>query len=627
MYILGISAYYHDSAATIIKDDEIIFAAQEERFSRIKQDKNFPKESIKGCLKEANISLLDLDYIVFYDKPFIKFERLLETYLAEAPFGIKSFLISIPTWLKQKLFLKKTLLQNFEDLFSDINSKISQKQMNAFRKSTLKKIMFSEHHQSHASSAFYPSPFNESCIITIDGVGEWTTTSIAYGKNNKIEFLEELHFPHSIGLLYSAFTYYLGFKINSGEYKIMGLAPYGKPEFLDLIKEYLIDIKNDGSFRLNMNYFNFTRGLAMTNEKFHQLFGAKPRNPESKLTQREMNLAASIQKITEEIILKLAKHAKKITGSSNLCMAGGVALNCVSNGKILNENIFENIWIQPAAGDAGGSLGAAYALYYQELDQKRIVDISKDKMNGSFLGPKFSNQEIEAYLSRINAVYSYIHDENELVNIVSSELINNKIVGWHYGRMEFGPRALGSRSILGDPRNKNMQSNMNLKIKYRESFRPFAPSILKEKKSDWFEININSPYMLFTAQVKAEKCYPMKYSDEKLFGIQKLLIPRSEIPAVTHIDYSARLQTVDIETNPRYYKLISKFSEKTNCPCLVNTSFNIRGEPIVCTPEDSFRCFMHTEIDVLVINNFILYKDKQPVLEQDDYLTKYSLND
>lgn len=616
MYILGISAFYHDSAATLIKNDEIIAAVQEERFSRIKQDESFPKESIKYCLNEAGITLDDLDYISFYDKPFIKFERLLETYLSEAPKGFKSFLMSMPIWLKDKLFLKETLAREFKSLYEDLNPNLKNNEYKNFKTNIFQKIMFGEHHQSHASSTFYPSPYEESAILTIDGVGEWTTTSLAYGKGNSIEFLKEISFPHSLGLLYSAFTYYLGFKVNSGEYKVMGLAPYGKAVYSKIIKDYLIDIKEDGSFKLDMNYFNYTTGLTMTNDKFNKLFGSSPRKREGELTQREMDLAASLQEVTEEIILKLVKHAKEVTGSKNLCLAGGVALNCVANGKLLKENIFENIWIQPASGDAGGSLGGAYAIYYQELNNKRTIDPNVlDKMQGSYLGPKFSKIEIEQYLDGVNAKYSYIENENELVDTISSELVNGKIIGWHYDRMEFGPRSLGHRSILGDARDKNMQSVMNLKIKYRESFRPFAPSILKEKVNEWFEFNVDSPYMLFVAPVRKEKCYQITDEENNLFGIEKLNIVRSEIPAVTHIDYTARIQTVHKQTNLRYHKLISKFEEKTGCPVLINTSFNVRGEPIVCSPEDSYRCFMRTEIDILVIDNFILYKQLQPNYE------------
>ncbi|QFR48882.1 carbamoyltransferase [Sulfurimonas lithotrophica] len=616
MYILGISSYYHDSGVALIKDENIIAAVHEERFTRIKQDDSFPKESIKYCLKEAGINLEDIDYIAFYDKPFIKFERLLETYLTEAPRGFQSFLMSMPVWLKDKLFLKETLAREFKVLFEELNPDCTEKQSKEFKSKVIEKFMFGEHHQSHAASAFYPSSYEDAAILTIDGVGEWATTSLAYGNENKIEFLKEIHFPHSLGLLYSAFTYYTGFKVNSGEYKVMGLAPYGEPKYSKLIKENILDIKDDGSFKLNMSYFNYTTGLTMTSEKFHKLFGAPPREREGELSQREMDLAASIQDVTEEIMIKLARHAKEVTGSKNLCLAGGVALNCVGNGKILKEGIFDNIWIQPAAGDAGGALGGAYSVYYQELDNKRTINTEDiDKMQGSYLGPKFSNTEIKVYLDSVNAKYELIEDENKLLDIVSNELVNEKVIGWHYDRMEYGPRSLGHRSIIGDARSKKMQETMNLKIKYRESFRPFAPSVLREKVNEWYELDTDSPYMLLVAPVKKEKCFEMTEEQKKLFGIEKLNVPRSEIPAVTHIDYSARIQTVHKETNPRYHKLISKFEQKTACATIVNTSFNVRGEPIVCTPEDSYRCFMRTEMDILVIDDFILYKNAQPKFE------------
>lgn len=618
MYILGISAYYHDSAACLIKDEAIIAAAQEERFTRIKHDANFPKGAIKYCLNEAKISLQDIDSIVFYDKPFLKFERLLETYLNEAPKGLKSFMISMPIWLKEKLFLKSKIEKEIKNLFKESNQKLNKREIKKFSKNIQDKILFSEHHQSHAASAFYPSPFEKAAVLTVDGVGEWATTSIAVGGGNKIKILKEINFPHSLGLLYSAFTYYTGFKVNSGEYKVMGLAPYGEPKYVDIIKEKLIDIKEDGSFRLNMDYFNYTTGITMTNAKFHNLFSGLPRKPESDLTQKEMDLAASIQVVTEEIMLKLAKHAKKITGLNNLCLAGGVALNCVANGKILAEKIFENIWIQPAAGDAGGALGAAYLAYYQELNKERRIDSAKlDKMFGAYLGPEFSKEEIKTYLDSIGAKYDYIEDEIELIDKISSFMADEKVVGWHQGRMEFGPRALGNRSIIGDARSEKMQSIMNLKIKYRESFRPFAPSVLREVVNNWFNFDCDSPYMLLVADVKKEKQIPMLEEQKKLFGIDKLNIKRSEIPAITHIDYSARVQTVHEETNSKYYKLISKFEEKTGCPVIINTSFNVRGEPIVCTPEDSYRCFMRTEMDILVIGNFVLQKQEQPEFSYD----------
>jgi carbamoyltransferase len=611
MYILGISAYYHDAGVALIKDEKIIAAVQEERFTRKRQDDGFPFESIKYCLKEANISLNDIEYITFYDKPFIKFERLLETYLTEAPKGFQSFLMSIPLWLKDKLFLKETLSREFQSLYLALNPG-KEGEAKEFKKIIQDKFMFGEHHQSHAASAYYPSPFEEAAILTVDGVGEWATTSLGYGKGNKIELLKEIHFPHSLGLLYSAFTYYTGFKVNSGEYKVMGLAPYGQPVYVELIKNHIIDIKDDGSFKLDMSYFNYTTGLTMTSDKFHKLFGAEPRQREGELGQVVMDLAASIQVITEEIMIKLAKHARDVTGSKNLCLAGGVALNCVANGKLLEKKIFDNIWIQPAAGDAGGALGGAYSVYYQELDKPRTVNPNDmDKMEGAFLGPRFSDDEIKKYLDSIDAKYEYIENEDKLVDYVSDALVEQKVIGWHYDRMEFGPRSLGHRSIIGDPRSQEMQSTMNLKIKYRESFRPFAPSVLSEKVTEWYGINVDSPYMLLVAPVKKSRQIKISEDQDKLFGIEKLNTPRSEIPAVTHVDYSARIQTVHKETNPRYHKLISRFEEKTGCPTIVNTSFNVRGEPIVCTPEDSYRCFMRTEMDVLVIDNFILYKAKQ----------------
>lgn len=610
MYILGISAYYHDSAACIIKDEEIIAAAQEERFTRKKNDESFPSHAIKYCLKEAEISINDISWIVFYDKPFLKFERLLETYLNEAPKGLISFLAAVPTLFQEKFFLKSSLAKDIKKLSLELNPNIEKSCL----KKIYPKILFAEHHQSHAASAFYPSPFEEAAILTIDGVGEWTTTSIARGKGNKIEILEEIHFPHSLGLLYSALTYYIGFKVNSGEYKVMGLAPYGEPKYVDLIKENLIDIKEDGSFKLNMEYFNYTTGLTMTNDKFHKLFGSNPRTPESNLTQKDMDIAASLQAVTEEVMLKIAKHAKEITGLENLCLAGGVALNCVANGKILNQNIFKDIWIQPAAGDAGGALGAAYLSYYQELENQRNINPNEiDKMKGALLGPSFSKGEVQSYLDSVNAKYHFIENDEALIETMAQAIKEGKIIGWHQGREEFGPRALGNRSILGDARNPSMQSTMNLKIKYRESFRPFAPSVLFEKVGDWFNTNHSSPYMLIVSSVKEEKQIPMTQEQKKLFGIEKLNILRSKIPAITHIDYSARLQTVHRELNPKYHALISKFEEKTGCPVIVNTSFNVRGEPIVCTPEDSYKCFMKTQIDILVIENFVLYKNEQKI--------------
>ena len=603
MYILGISAYYHDASAVLIDNEHIIAATQEERFTRKKHDASFPSNAIRYCLQEAGIKLSDVSYIAFYDKPFLKFERLLETYLAEAPRGLQSFMMSMPVWLKDKLFLKETLARNFKDI-----SELSKAEI-------MTKLMFGEHHQSHAASAFYPSPFEEAAILTIDGVGEWATTSLAFGKNNHIEFLKEIHFPHSLGLLYSAFTYYTGFKVNSGEYKLMGLAPYGNPIYVDKIKENIIDIKEDGSYQLNIQYFNYTAGLTMTSEKFHKLFNAKPRAQEGKLSQFEMDLAASIQIVTEEVVSKMARFARQLTGSNNLCLAGGVALNCVSNGKLFKEGIFKDLWIQPAAGDAGGALGAAYSVFYEELKNPRTLNPNKkDRMQGSYLGPKFSAAETKNSLDSMNAVY-HRFDETQLIDKVSDALKEEKVIGWHYDRMEFGPRALGHRSIISDARSTKMQSVMNLKIKYRESFRPFAPSVLREEVDEWFELDYDSPYMLLVAGVKENKRYTITAEQEKLFGIEKLNIPRSAIPAVTHVDYSARIQTVEQECNPRYYRLIKAFAEKTGCPVIVNTSFNVRGEPIVCTPEDSYRCFMRTEMDVLVIDDFILYKNEQPEFE------------
>ena len=609
--ILGISAFYHDSAATLIQNGEIIAAAQEERFSRVKHDKKFPKNAIKYVLEEGKIELHNVDYVVFFEKPFLKFERLLETYLAFAPKGFKSFSLAMPAWLREKLFQKKYLfdfLQNLDEDFKDI-----------------KKIKFSEHHYSHAASAFYPSPFEEAIILTLDGVGEWATTTVAHGKGNKITMLKEMHFPHSLGLLYSAFTYYVGFKVNSGEYKVMGLAPYGKSIYKNLILENLIDLKNDGSFRLDMSYFNFATGLTMTNKKFDDLFGQPVRKSEEELlTQFHMDIAASVQAVTEEIVLRLTKNIASEYKIKNLCLAGGVALNCVANGKILKNKIFNKIWIQPAAGDAGGSLGAALAYWHQELKKKRIVN-STDTMKGSYLGPKFENNIIEEELKVLNANFKK-HKEDELIDILAKELSTKKTIGWFQGRMEFGPRALGGRSILADPRSAEMQKVLNLKVKFRESFRPFAPSILNEEACNWFELDEESPYMLLVANIKKEIQIPMTTEQKNLFGIEKLNIKRSEIPAVTHVDYSARVQTVHKETNPRYYKLIKKFNELTKCPILVNTSFNIRGEPIVCTTKDAFSCFMGTNLDVLVIEDFILFKSEQKESLKKDYKNKFNLD-
>ena len=608
--ILGISAFYHDSAATIIIDGKIIAAAQEERFTRIKHDASYPNNAIEFVLKYANLKLSEIDQIVFFEKPFLKFERLLETYVAFAPRGFKSFSKAMPIWLKEKLFQKKFLLNELKKHDQNFNNE--------------EKIYFSDHHLSHAASAFFPSPFEDAIVLTADGVGEWATTTVAVGSNNKLEIKKEIHFPHSLGLLYSAFTYYVGFKVNSGEYKLMGLAPYGKPIFTDNIYK-LIDIKEDGTFRLDQSYFNYATGLTMTNEKFNKLFGQKPRNSKSEnLTQFHMDVAASIQKVTEEIMIKLAKSIQKEYKLKNLCLAGGVALNCVANGKILKEKIFENIWIQPAAGDAGGSLGAALALWHIEQNNPRNIN-KNDCMKGSYLGPDYNQKEIEEALRKVGANFNVL-EEDDIINRTAEDISNGNAVGWFQGRMEFGPRALGSRSILGDPRSPDMQKNLNLKVKYRESFRPFAPSILKEDLSDWFDIYTDSPYMLMVANVNKDKCIPMSEKEEKMFGLDKLNLKRSQIPAVTHVDYSARIQTVSKETNLKYFKLISKFKEITGCPIIINTSFNVRGEPIVNTPEDAFKCFMGTELDSLVIENCYLNKKDQDPKMIKSYKNKFKLD-
>jgi len=609
--ILGISAFYHDSAATIVLDGKIVAAAQEERFTRIKHDSSFPNNAVEFVLKFSNLKLSDVDHIVFYEKPFLKFERLLETYVAFAPRGFAQFVKAMPIWLRDKLFQKKmllNLLKEHDDNFKDEN-----------------KMLFSEHHLSHAASAFYPSPFNEAVVLTADGVGEWATTTVAVGKGNKLNMKKEIHFPHSLGLLYSAFTYYTGFKVNSGEYKLMGLAPYGEPKYYNQIKDNLIDIKNDGSFRLNQDFFNYATGLTMTNDKFHNLFGKRPRNSkEDKITQFHMDIAASIQKVTEDIMLSLAISLRQEFNIPNLCLAGGVALNCVANGKILKEKIFDNIWIQPAAGDAGGSLGAALAFWHIEQNKERKIS-NTDDMQGSYLGPQYSQQEVEKKLNDLGAKFEILNEEN-LINRVTEDLSKGNVIGWFQGRMEFGPRALGARSIIGDPRSPSMQKNLNLKIKYRESFRPFAPSVIREDLSDWFEMDCDSPYMLFVSDVVQNKRRSMTKDEESLFGIDKLNAKRSEIPAVTHVDYSARIQTVHKETNSKYYKLLSEFKKKTGCPVLVNTSFNVRGEPIVNTPEDAFNCFMGTELDVLAIGNCYLNKENQIKSLKKDYKTKYELD-
>jgi len=608
--ILGISAFYHDSAAAIIVDGNIIAAAQEERFSRKKHDPRYPFNAVKYVLEESNLNLNEVDHIVFFEKPFLKFERLLETYMAFAPKGFKSFSLSMPIWLREKLFQKKFLFDKLKEQdknFNDIN-----------------KIKFSEHHYSHAASAFFPSPFEEAVILTLDGVGEWATTTVAIGKKNKLEIIEEIHFPHSLGLLYSAFTYYTGFKVNSGEYKLMGLAPYGKPIFKDLILEKLLDLKEDGSFKLNMKYFNYATGLTMTNKNFSKLFGQPVRNSKKDLlTQFHMDIAASIQSVTEEIVIRITKNIFSKHKIKNLCLAGGVALNCVANGKILKEKIFDNIWIQPAAGDAGGSLGAALAFWYHELEKPRVE--YKDQMKGSYLGPNFKNDQIEKELKSLNANFIKYH-KDEIISLTAKELANEKTVGWFQGRMEFGPRALGGRSILADPRSEKMQKELNLKIKFRESFRPFAPSILRDELNDWFELDCDSPYMLLVSEVNKEKQIKMTKEDEDLFGIEKLNVKKSSIPAITHVDYSARIQTVHKETNPRYYELIAEFKKNTGCPVLVNTSFNVRGEPIVCSVKDAFNCFMGTNLDVLVIEDFILFKEDQNKLLIQDYKNKFELD-
>ena len=608
--ILGISAFYHDSAAALVIDGKIIAAAQEERFSRKKHDPRYPFNAIEYVLRESKLNLSQIDHIVFFEKPFLKFERLLETYMAFAPKGFKSFSLSMPIWLREKLFQKKFLfdkLKQHDEEFDDIT-----------------KIKFSEHHYSHAASAFYPSPFKDAVVLTLDGVGEWATTTVAVGDKNKLDIIKEIHFPHSLGLLYSAFTYYTGFKVNSGEYKLMGLAPYGKPIFKDLIIEKLLDLKEDGSFKLNMKYFNYATGLTMTNNKFIKLFGNPVRDAKKDLLKEfHMDIAASIQAVTEEIVLRLTQSISKDYNSKNLCLAGGVALNCVANGKILKEKVFENIWIQPAAGDAGGSLGAALAYWYHELKMPR--NEYKDQMNGSYLGPKLDNNTIEEKLKNLKANYKK-QNSSEIISISAKELSKEKTLGWFQGRMEFGPRALGGRSILADPRSEKMQKELNLKIKFRESFRPFAPSILREDVNEWFELDNDSPYMLLVADIKKEKQIKMTENDEKLFGIEKLNIKRSDIPAVTHVDYSARVQTVHEQTNPKYYKLIKEFKKITNCPVLVNTSFNVRGEPIVCSVEDAFNCFMGTNLDILVIEDFILFKEDQEAALVKDYKNKFELD-
>jgi carbamoyltransferase len=612
MKILGISAYYHDSAACLVADGEIIAAAQEERFTRKKHDSSFPANAVAYCLEEAQLAPRNIDYVVFYDKPFLKFERLLETYLAFAPKGYVSFVKALPLWLKDKLF-QKTVISN--ELKYQWGKDIDWAE----------RLLFSEHHLSHAASAFFPSPFEEAAVLTMDGVGEWTTTSLATGKGHMLLVQREIHFPHSLGLLYSAITYYIGFKVNSGEHKVMGLAPYGEPRYAQLIKDHLIDIKADGSFALDMSYFNYCTGLTMTSERFEKLFRGPPRRPESLLTQREMDLAASIQAVTEEVVIKLARGIAKSTGQKNLCLAGGVALNCVANGKLLQENIFDNIWIQPAAGDAGGAIGAALGAYHILLGKPRKVPVGIDGMKGSYLGPSYSQQDIERRLTAVGAAYKIVSDD-DLIEITARALTEAKAVGWHQGRMEFGPRALGARSILADARSPSVQRQLNLKVKYRESFRPFAPSVLREDVAEWFDMDTDSPYMLLVADIAKSKQLRMTKEQRNLFGIDKLNLPRSGIPAVTHVDYSARVQTVHRETNPRYYQLIKRFKELSGCPVLVNTSFNVRGEPIVCTPEDAFRCLMGTDIELLVVGNCVIEKVEQNAALVRDYRKMYELD-
>jgi len=604
--ILGISAYYHDSAACLVRDGEIIAAAQEERFTRKKHDAEFPRHAVAYCLREGGLSPADLDYVGFYDKPLLKFERILENYLGVAPRGLRSFLTAMPVWLKEKLFTKDLI----------------RKELGGY----VGPVLFTEHHESHAASAFYPSPFPEAAVLTMDGVGEWATSSYGVGRGKDLTLLAELHYPHSLGMLYSAFTYFTGFKVNSGEYKVMGLAPYGDPKYVDVIFDKLVLLQEDGSFKMNMDYFNYLHGLTMTNGAFDKLFGGPPRQPESEVTQREMDLAASIQKVTEEVMLRMARHVHRETGMDNLCLAGGVALNCVGNGRLLREGPFKRLWIQPAAGDAGGAVGVALTICHKVIGQERRFYSEGDSMKGSYLGPAFSDDEIEHFLRSAGAVYERCTPD-ELIDGTARILAEEKVVGWLQGRMEFGPRALGNRSILGDPRSRKMQSIMNLKIKFRESFRPFAPSVLREHLGEYFDLDVDSPYMLLVAPVKESRRIPMTAEQERLFGIEKLNIPRSDIPAVTHLDYSARIQTVHAETNPLYHALLSRFHALTGCPVLVNTSFNVRGEPIVCTPKDAYLCFMRTEMDHLVLGSFLLDKRQQPPLRDDvDWRSLYQLD-
>ena len=605
MNILGISAYYHDSAACLVQDGRIIAAAQEERFTRKKHDERFPTHAVEFCLREGGITTAQLDLVAFYEKPFVKFDRILHSFLAYAPAGLATFLKAVPLWIKDKIWMKTEI----------------QKELNYQGK-----ILFPEHHESHAASAFFPSPFEEAAFLTVDGVGEWTTTSFGIGRGNGVELHGDLHFPHSLGLLYSAFTYYTGFKVNSGEYKVMGLAPYGEPKYKDLILKELMDLKEDGSFRLNMRYFNYGVGLTMTNDRFHELFGGPPRKPETRLTQRDMDLARSVQDVTEEVMLRMARHVRKQTGQKNLCLAGGVALNCVGNGKILREGIFDRIWIQPAAGDAGGALGAALLAWHQYLGNGRQATGARDTQRGSFLGPAYSNDDIRAYLIREKVPFTELTDA-ELPEKIADLIAAEKVIGWFHGRMEFGPRALGGRSIIGDARSPKMQEVMNLKIKFRESFRPFAPSVLRERVADYFELTEESPYMLLVAPVKASIRKDMTEAQQRLFGLDRLMCLRSTIPAVTHVDYSARVQTVEEEDNPVYYQVLKKFEEKHGCPVIINTSFNVRGEPIVCAPEHAYLCFMRTNMDYLVLNNFLLEKKDQKPLDKDvDWLKEFELD-
>jgi carbamoyltransferase len=611
MRILGISAFYHDSAAALVEDGHVVAAAQEERFTRKKHDPAFPASAIEYCLAARGLRADQVDHVVFYEKPFIKFERLLETYLAFAPAGFRSFRMAIPLWLKEKLFQKRLLRENLDEIDASVDWS--------------SKLLFADHHQSHAASAFFPSPFEEAAVLTLDGVGEWATTVTGIGSGNRLDLTREIQFPHSLGLLYSAFTYYTGFKVNSGEYKLMGLAPYGEPKYLDRIFDHIVDLKEDGSYHLDLGYFDYCTGLTMTNDRFHDLFGGPPRQPEERMNQRHMDLAASVQKATEEIVLRLTRSLARETGLANLCLAGGVALNCVANGKVLRDGTFKRIWIQPAAGDAGGAVGAALAAYHQFLGNGRTVNGQSDGMSGSYLGPSFTQSDIERRLSHVGGIYSSLSDE-EVIDQTVQAIVDEKAIGWFQGAMEFGPRALGARSIIGDPRSPTMQKTLNLRVKYRESFRPFAPAVLREDVAEWFELDVDSPYMLLVADVIQPRRKAMTADQEALFGIDKLNVPRSDVPAVTHVDYSARVQTVHADTNPRFHALLSAFKARTGCPVLVNTSFNVRGEPIVCTPEDAFRCFMGSDIEVLVVGNCILKKEDQDPALRLDYKDTFELD-